>query len=157
RDRTHRYLGLGLFAPTLLKLALWDVWQLPRAYQILVLIAVGALLLGASFLYARFGRRIVAMLRDGVGPAMVLVLMLGGAPAESSYPWPFTDRQPPAGVSAPGLYRFEVEPALYRHSRSANPFLGDVRLSGPDGGEVPYVLREVRRPSPPVFHRAAVV
>ncbi|MFL5302141.1 MAG: hypothetical protein ACJ79R_17540, partial [Anaeromyxobacteraceae bacterium] len=46
----------GVFAATLAKLAFWDVWRLARSYQILVFIAVGALLLAASYLYARRGR-----------------------------------------------------------------------------------------------------
>ncbi len=53
RDSTHRYLGLGLFAITIAKLGLYDVWSLERVYQMLVLIGVGALLVGAGFLYAR--------------------------------------------------------------------------------------------------------
>src|SRR6185436_15012957 len=55
REPGHRYLGLGLFAVTLAKLIAFDVWQLERVHQILILVGVGALLLGASFLYARFG------------------------------------------------------------------------------------------------------
>jgi len=39
------------------------VWNLARVYQITVLVAVGALLLGASFLYARFGSRLIHLLR----------------------------------------------------------------------------------------------
>jgi hypothetical protein len=53
-----RSLGLGLFAATLGKLALWDVWTLPRGYQVPVFLAVGVLLLAASYLYARRGGRL---------------------------------------------------------------------------------------------------
>ncbi|MFL5262246.1 MAG: DUF2339 domain-containing protein, partial [Anaeromyxobacteraceae bacterium] len=56
RSALARRLGLGVFAATLAKLAFWDVWRLARSYQILVFIAVGALLLAASYLYARRGR-----------------------------------------------------------------------------------------------------
>jgi purine-cytosine permease-like protein len=65
RSAFHRYLGLGLFAVTLAKLALVDVWTLARAYQTVVFLGVGALLVAAGFLYARFGRRLLALLRDG--------------------------------------------------------------------------------------------
>jgi predicted membrane protein DUF2339 len=56
RSALARRLGLGVFAATLAKLAFWDVWRLARSYQILVFVAVGALLLAASYLYARRGR-----------------------------------------------------------------------------------------------------
>jgi hypothetical protein len=65
RSALHRYLGLGLFGVTLAKLALADVWTLQRAYQTVVFLGVGALLVAAGFLYARFGRRLLALLRDG--------------------------------------------------------------------------------------------
>jgi hypothetical protein len=52
-----RRLGLGVFAAALAKLALWDVWRLARGYQVGVLVAVGGLLLAASYLYARRGAR----------------------------------------------------------------------------------------------------
>lgn len=44
-------------------------------------------------------------------------------------------------VNAPGLYRADVDPVLYRHARVAA--LGDVRIVGPDGAEVPWLLRPV--------------
>jgi uncharacterized membrane protein len=47
-----------------LKLALVDIWSLQRVHQMLVLLGVGALLVAAGFFYARFGRRLVALLRD---------------------------------------------------------------------------------------------
>src|SRR5262249_19652886 len=76
RARAHRYLGLSLFAATLGKLALYDIWNLPRVFQMMVLLAVGALLLGASFLYARFGRRLVALLRDGSVDKAAAILLI---------------------------------------------------------------------------------
>ncbi len=60
-----RSLGLGLFAATLVKLALWDVWTLPRAYQVPVFLAVGALLLAASYLYARRGGKLRELWNKG--------------------------------------------------------------------------------------------
>jgi len=65
RSRLVRSLGLCLFAATMAKLALWDVWTLPRGYRIGVLVGVGALLLAASYLYARHGARLVDLLRHG--------------------------------------------------------------------------------------------
>lgn len=57
QSRLTRSLGLGLFAATVLKVALWDLWRLGRAWQVSVLLAVGALLMLASYFYARRGGR----------------------------------------------------------------------------------------------------
>jgi len=86
RDRLHRVLGLGLFAIALLKLGVWDVWQLERLYKTIVLVGMGVLLLSASFLYARFGPRLAALLRDGTAAPMVLLLLLGGVTALAPRP-----------------------------------------------------------------------
>ncbi len=64
RNRYHRIAGIVLISLTGGKLALWDVWHLPRVYQILVLVGIGTLMLGAGFLYARFGKRLLAILDD---------------------------------------------------------------------------------------------
>ncbi len=56
-SRLVRSLGLGLFAATVLKVALLDLWTLGRAWQVSVLVGVGALLLVASYFYARRGGR----------------------------------------------------------------------------------------------------
>jgi hypothetical protein len=63
RSVRHRYIGLGGLTITLAKLAGHDVWELSRPYQIVVLTGVGALLLAAGFLYARFGNRLIGILR----------------------------------------------------------------------------------------------
>jgi hypothetical protein len=68
RSSLVRSLGLGLFAATLVKLALWDVWTLPRAYQVPVFLAVGALLLAASYLYARRGGKLRELWKEGEAP-----------------------------------------------------------------------------------------
>jgi hypothetical protein len=65
RERQNRYLGLLLFAVTLAKLISWDVFHRDVLFRVLVLIGVGVLLLGASFLYARYGRRLLTFVRDG--------------------------------------------------------------------------------------------
>jgi len=151
RERVHRWLGLGLFAVTLGKLALHDVWRMERPYQIAVFLSVGALLLGASFLYARYGTRLVRLLRGsgaGTGAALVLVaagaLIPGRAGALDSRP--FSHSAAIGGVTRPGLWRFEVPVDLWR--ASAGTGLGDVRLAGPAGEEVPWVLRPVSFSAP---------
>ena len=125
------------------KLALYDVWNLPRVYQMMVLLAVGALLLGASFLYARFGRRLVALLRDGSvdKAALVLGLTLAAAHAHAFDPSQLEFQRTIENVTAPGLYRVEVDPALYRHARADN--LADLRIAGPDDREIPWFVRRV--------------
>jgi uncharacterized membrane protein len=65
RERHHRYLGLVLFAITISKLVLWDIFHREIVFRILVLIGAGILLLGASFLYARYGRRLITLVREG--------------------------------------------------------------------------------------------
>ncbi|HEX2569762.1 MAG TPA: DUF2339 domain-containing protein [Polyangia bacterium] len=174
RDRTHRYLGLGLFGVTLGKLVLWDVWHLQRIYQMLVLVGVGALLLGASYLYARLGRRLVHLLRDGgvegpsggpggrAGTAPLLVLLalgagLGARPAAAFEVPELAEQRPIDGIEAPGFYRVEIDPELYRHSTSAVAPLGDLRVAGPDGREVPYLVRQVPVAVPEALHQAILV
>jgi hypothetical protein len=143
RERVHRWLGLGLFAATLAKLALYDIWNLARVYQIAVFLGVGALLLAASFLYARYGARLLDLLRGSGGPGLALALAvsgLAGAHAQALEPRSFGWAAPVSGVASPGLWRFEIPPELYLASGA--PALPDLRLRGP-GGEVPYAVRRV--------------
>lgn len=69
RRRSHllRRLGLGLFAVVIARVAVWDLWQ--RPLQAGVLFAVGALLVAASYLYARLGARLADALREKGVPA----------------------------------------------------------------------------------------
>jgi len=53
RASVNRWLGLGLFALVLIKLYLYDIWQLQRMYRVLAFGVLGLLLLTASFLYSR--------------------------------------------------------------------------------------------------------
>ena len=69
QSRLTRSLGLGLFAATVLKVALWDLWTLGRTWQVSVLLAVGALLLLASYFYARRGGRAREAPAERPGPA----------------------------------------------------------------------------------------
>lgn len=43
-----------LLALVIAKLYLWDVWQLTRVYLVTAFIALGVILLVASFIYSRF-------------------------------------------------------------------------------------------------------
>jgi len=61
--RLHRVLGLGLFALVVVKLYLYDIWQLDRFYRILAFVVLGALLLSGSFLYSRYRHRLLALLQ----------------------------------------------------------------------------------------------
>ncbi|WP_437916226.1 DUF2339 domain-containing protein [Sorangium sp. So ce302] len=150
RDAFHRYAGLSLFAVTIAKLVTWDVWHVERIYQIALFTGVGALLVGGGFLYARFGRRLVTLLRAGsrgaAGPLALLAAMSLARPAEAQTGAALpTERhalvRPIEGVDAAGDHRVDVDLDLYRESR-AEELLADVRIAGPDGAEVPYVIRE---------------
>ncbi|MBL8019093.1 MAG: DUF2339 domain-containing protein [Leptospirales bacterium] len=52
-----RYTGMALIAIMLAKVAFWDLKNLEDTIRVAVLIAIGLLLVGASFLYARFKDR----------------------------------------------------------------------------------------------------
>jgi len=62
--RLHRVLGLGLFALVVVKLYLFDIWQLDRFYRILAFVVLGGMLLAGSFLYSRYRHRLLTMLQD---------------------------------------------------------------------------------------------
>jgi len=164
RSALHRWLGLALFAGTLGKLALWDVWRLSRLYQIGVFTAVGVLLLAASYLYARHGSRLIDMLkqggRGGSGKALLLVAagsLLAPGAASALDVSPYRETRPIQGVSAPGLWQVEVDADLYRHALAAPGTLADVRISGPGGEEVPWALRPVPAADPERRVEAALV
>jgi hypothetical protein len=162
KDTFHRYLGLTLFLITVGKLAAWDVWHIERVYQIVLLTGIGALLVAGGFLYARFGQRIVALMREGTPPKPGAGLLVGlfvllGARSASAQPVDptepravtpnvavarYTSLRRVTGVSAAGDHRVDVDLDLYRESRSES-LLADLRLAGPDGAEVPYELRPV--------------
>jgi uncharacterized membrane protein len=58
RTALNRIAGLALIGLVIVKLYLFDVWQLERVYRISAFVALGVLLIGTSFLYSRF-RRVV--------------------------------------------------------------------------------------------------
>lgn len=64
RTRVNRVMGLGLLALVMVKLYVADVWAMARIHRVIAFIALGALLLGASFLYSRFRSKVEALLQD---------------------------------------------------------------------------------------------
>jgi len=145
RSALHRWLGLLVLGLAVGKLSLWDIWQLPRLHQVLVLVAVGSLLLGAGFLYARFGDRLRGLWRKGTGALLLLAAAntAGGAGAEG-YRFSALLEVPQAGLA-----RFEVPPELYRLSASG-PELADLRILHRNGRQVPWFVRDVPAPELPV-------
>jgi hypothetical protein len=160
REVLHRWLGLALFAATLLKVLLSDVWRLTSGQRILVFMASGLLMLAAGFLYARHGKRLRSLLAEpppGGGAALLLVaaaLSLSGVPAlgaasgpgEALDVAPFDTVRAVEGVRGPGLHALRVDAALWQASRASPGTLADVRLAGPDGTEVGWALRRVGSP-----------
>jgi uncharacterized membrane protein len=57
RSSLDRALGLFLLSLLIAKLYLWDVWFLTRFYRTTAFVALGALLLAASYLYSRWKSR----------------------------------------------------------------------------------------------------
>lgn len=54
KSSADRILAIALLAFVIAKLYLWDVWQLTRVYLVTAFIALGVILLVASFIYSRF-------------------------------------------------------------------------------------------------------
>ncbi|HEY4012985.1 MAG TPA: DUF2339 domain-containing protein [Polyangiaceae bacterium] len=164
RDAFHRYIGLALFVLTLGKLALWDVWHVERIYQIALLTGVGAFTVGGGFLYARFGARLLSLLKTGgaAAPPLVLLVAFFGAAGDARADEPrfaaYAQRRTVTGIDAGGDYALAVDLALFRASLS-DALLADVRIVGPDGNEVPYLVEDVAatRPSAVVPSRAVDV
>ncbi len=155
KDAFHRYLGLAVFAGTLAKLIGWDVWNLARTYQIIVLTVVGALLLGSGFMYARLKTLFTGKGSEAVGAALLLALGLATAPSGARAEPPpdplpvhaFAQRRAVEGIAAPGDHRVTIDLPLYSASLSATLF-DDVRIVGPDGLATPHVIRTVAPDDP---------
>jgi len=160
REVLHRWLGLGLFAITLVKVLLSDVWRLGAGLRILVFMASGLLMLAAGFLYARYGKRILGLVKDpppGAGTAALVLLVTGLAaavpglagaaePGRTLDAAPYATERPVEGVAAPGLHAVRVDAALWQASQAGPGTLADVRIAGPGGAEVPWALRAVAGP-----------
>ena len=58
RTAVNRIAGLTLIGLVIVKLYLFDVWQVERIYRIYAFVALGILLIGTSFLYSHFRRLI---------------------------------------------------------------------------------------------------
>ncbi len=58
QERSFRLAGLGLLLASVVKLLLWDVWQMQTSERYLSLIGVGVALILVSFLYSRFADRL---------------------------------------------------------------------------------------------------
>jgi hypothetical protein len=58
RERTYRWLGLGVLGAALARVILFDVWRLETIYRILSFFALGLVLLVLGFLYNKFQDRI---------------------------------------------------------------------------------------------------
>lgn len=65
RSALGRMLGLVLLLAVVAKLYVYDVWQLTRFYRISAFIALGVLLLAASYLYSRFRPKLEALWAPG--------------------------------------------------------------------------------------------
>ncbi len=63
RTAINRISGLALVGFVIVKLYLFDVWQLDRVYRIAAFVALGLLLISTSFLYSRFRPMIESLLR----------------------------------------------------------------------------------------------
>lgn len=67
RSALGRILGLTLLLAVVGKLYIYDVWQLDRFYRITAFVALGILLLAASYLYSRFREKLEALWTDSEG------------------------------------------------------------------------------------------
>jgi uncharacterized membrane protein len=64
RAAINRISGLVLIGLVIVKLYLFDVWQLDRVYRIAAFVALGILLISTSFLYSRYRHVLEALLRN---------------------------------------------------------------------------------------------
>ena len=64
RTAINRIAGLGLMGFVVVKLYIFDVWQLGRGYRISAFVALGALLLTTSFLYSHFRTMIESLWKN---------------------------------------------------------------------------------------------
>ena len=49
-----RYSGIGLIGLAVIKVAFWDLRNLPENTRVIVLISIGGLFVGGSFLYSKY-------------------------------------------------------------------------------------------------------
>ncbi len=63
-----RYMGLGLIALVVVKLYLYDIWQLDLVYRFIAFAGLGGLLLAMSFLYSRYRESVAIWLTRDKAP-----------------------------------------------------------------------------------------
>ena len=61
RHTLQRYLALRLFALTIVKVLVVDLADVETVYRVLSLLASGALLIGASWLYQRYSKNLLGL------------------------------------------------------------------------------------------------
>jgi uncharacterized membrane protein len=69
RFALNRIAGLGLMGFVVVKLYIFDIWQLSRLYRTLAFVALGVLLLSTSFLYSHFRALVESWWRDDEAPS----------------------------------------------------------------------------------------
>ena len=69
RFALNRIAGLGLIGLVVVKLYLFDVWQLSRIHRTLAFVALGILLLSTSFLYSHFRALVESWWKDDEAPS----------------------------------------------------------------------------------------
>jgi uncharacterized membrane protein len=69
KTAVNRIAGLGLIGFVVLKLYIFDVWQLDRIYRISAFVVLGALLLMTSFLYSHFRALIESWWKNDEAPS----------------------------------------------------------------------------------------
>ena len=138
-------MGLIMFLGTIGKLVLWDVWNLPRIYQVVVLTVVGILLLGAGFLYARL-KVLFTQPATTAGVLVLLSLIPATLRAEPAAPTieehRYESRAPITGVTFADDHRLPIPAELYTASKSEVLFQ-DLRIGDEAGREVPYFQRPI--------------
>ncbi len=65
----NRVLGLILLGLVVIKLYVWDVWQLARIFRITAFVALGVLLLATSYLYSRYRTTIESWWKNDEPPS----------------------------------------------------------------------------------------
>jgi hypothetical protein len=58
RERSYRWLGLGILACALTRVAVFDIWRLQSLYRVLSLMALGIVLLVLGFIYSKYQEKI---------------------------------------------------------------------------------------------------
>ncbi|MBN1961853.1 MAG: DUF2339 domain-containing protein [Deltaproteobacteria bacterium] len=161
KDYVHRLLGIALFAITLGKLTILDVWRLETIYRIAVGATLATLFLVGGFLYARFAKRVRTLIMDGSNKSALLFFICVSLATANAFAQKSNqqDNTAPSNIKAAQLsqsivnipiagdYKITITPALYAASKT-QPTLQDLRIIAPDGNNAPYFIEDVRPPAP---------